>query len=150
MLLTGTLNPNPLIYEVMGYFNVKGSVDGQPTYVIDGADCPAGSISVTPIRVLIEPNGPAVAVTLTSSEEWTASTVPFASISPAIGDGGEFTIQITPTAAQGQGYITFTQPRTGETARVYVISTDDPDAWILETGFWNDLGFWKADGIWNY
>lgn len=150
MLLTGTANPDPVRFTVVGYFTARGLVDGAPTYIRDGEDCPAGTITVTPDRLVFVPNSAPVTVTLTSSEEWETVDAPFATVSPLSGGGGSYTVTITPTANTGQGYIEFIQPRTGEVARLYIVSAPDLDEWILTTGFWNDLGFWKPDGIWNY
>lgn len=149
-LLLGTDNPNPLLFEVEGYFPPNALIYGAPTAEFDPAKCPTGLIFVTPDRVLLEPNGAPVNLTLFSSGAWElVSGQPFVSVAPVSGGTGYDTIILTPNALEGQGAITFKNTVSGDEAQVYVISVVDPSVWILATGYWNNLGFWFDGELWN-
>lgn len=151
-LLSGTANPNPAIFTVEFYFQAGDIINGIPTLEYDPAACPAGILYITPSRLVLAPSGDPATVKLYSDGAWAIVGVPtpyLANVVPSAGNGNA-TLTFEPLAQQGQGNFYFQNTQTGEVAAVYVIVTDNPDLWILATGFWNNLGFWKNDGIWNY
>lgn len=150
-LLQGTSNPAPSLYQVEGYFNVGEFIYGEPTQAYRPDDCPAGIIYVSPNRLLMKPTDGPVAVLLFSSDTWLLlSQPPIATVSPLGGAAGSFDVSIVPNGTEGQGWFIFQNTVSGAQAKVYVIITADTNSWILVTGFWDNLGFWFSDGIWNY
>lgn len=70
-LLTGQLNPNPLLYEVQYYYGPGAAILGTPSLEFDPDDCPIGYITVTPsFQVLIADYG---TVTLPTAD-WLTQT----------------------------------------------------------------------------
>lgn len=149
MLLTGTPNPDASAYEVQAFFAPRAEVDGEASYIYAPVDCPVGVLRVTPAMVVLV-NEP-VTIVLTSSQAWNMSNAPFYNASAYNGPAGEdINITLSPSGTRGQGYLTIVQALTGLVARVYVVSTDNPNLWVLDGGTWQDMGFWFDNGIWNY
>lgn len=150
LLLVGYTNPDPALYEVQGYFSAKQELNGGPTYIFDPENCPIGRIFVSPNRFILPLSGEQDFV-LYSSENWElVAPAEYVEISQTSGGSGYSYLKITGLGEQGQEYVYFRNVSTGETARLYVVVTDNPDEWILTTGFWNNSAFWKNTGIWNY
>jgi len=150
-LLEGTANPNPALYEVMGYFTADGILAGEPTTQYAPEDCPTGLITASPIRIVLHPDNPTAEIRIDSAGSWHyVGPDAFVSFDITSGDGGTFYITATRTGTEGQGFVVFQNNDSGEETRVYIINVNDITVWILDTGFWNDLGFWFAGGVWNY
>lgn len=149
-LLEGHVNPNPSKYEVEFYYNKNGIVTGNPTISLDVQSCPIGYIRVNPARLILEE--PAVSATfiLECSNDWWLISGPtnYMGLDYPAGSAGQYNIRVTGIAI-GDGYFTFQNIATLQTATLYVANVSGRP-WILETGYWNNLGFWYADGIWNY
>lgn len=144
-LLVGEDNPDPALYEVVGYFNQEGTFQGVKTYRIDD-DCDGGFLKISPARVDVS-GGPAY-LTLESGSAWFSPSPGLAEFAPEIGGPGRTMVEALAGGTVGQGYVYFTNEN-GGTARVYVVNL--PGApWILEDGTWNNDGKWEADGVWNY
>lgn len=149
-LLIGHVNPNPNIYEVELYYDKSSIVSGNPTVSRDIITCPVGYITITPNRIVLDPDTPTIKIMLESSSTWrliqqqNTATVDYAN-----GAAGTYEITITRTGNVGQGYFIFRNEATLQTATVYIINVNSRD-WILETGNWNMLGFWYNNGIWKY
>lgn len=148
-LLTGTINPNPALYEVELYFIQGAPVQGAPTTAYDATTCPVGYIAVNPsfVTLLDDP----VTFTLESSGAWILESFPpgIATIDYTSGGAGIFTITLTKTATLGQGPYVFKALGTNQTAEIWVANVD-ATPWLLDTGEWNMLGFWFDNGIWNF
>jgi hypothetical protein len=151
-LLEGYSNPAPTLYEVEGYFTAGGSIMGEPTEIYDPANCPNGIIWVSPINLVLTVGGPSAIVSLFSDDNWTLiSAMPaFATLVPAAGPAGFSEVVVSSTATEGQGLLIFKNDISGNTASVYVVNVVDPSVWILDTGTWDNLGFWFNTGIWNF
>lgn len=149
-LLTGQVNPNPNRYEVEFYYDKNGVLTGNPTISRDVVSCPVGYITVSPNRIVLDPDTPIIKVTLESSSTWrliqqqNTATVDYIS-----GSAGRYEISISRTGNVGQGYFIFRNEATLETATIYVINVISKP-WVLDTGAWNMLGFWYNNGIWKY
>jgi len=80
-------------------------------------------------------------------------SAPTATVSVTIdynsGSAGTYEITITRTDNVGQGYFIFRNEATLETATIYVINVITKP-WVLDTGTWNNLGFWYNNGIWKH
>lgn len=150
LLLDGTLNPNVAAFEVQGYFSAGARVGGVSTRIFDPLRCPSGDIFVTPVRTVLPPDGAPYTIVLYSSGPWTVAANPLATLSVYSGGAGYSYIIVTPSNTEGQHVYTFTNTLSGRTAAHRLILTNNTDLWILETGVWNDLGFWTPNGIWNY
>lgn len=151
LVLQGTLNPDPVKYEVAGTF-IKGQyINGEPSLEYSPDSCPVGSIRATPSRIVLAPNGSAI-VTLYSSLPWTATSGAPVTLSQTSGAGLTYTINVIMQASAilGQGNVVFKQPSTGASASVYVIVSDNLSLWVLDGGTWHDLGFWFNSGVWNF
>lgn len=156
-LLVGTANPDPTLYEVEFYFMAGDVLTGNPTTEYDPAQCSTGFISALPNRLVFDNTNLSRTLTITSSGAWIIATTDASiagvfTFSQTSGTAGGTDIVATTTAlsAQGQGYITFKNTVTGQSAAVYFIHVIDSTVWILQTGTWNMLGFWFDNGIWNY
>lgn len=149
-LLTGRVNPNPALYEVEFYYDKDGTITGNPTITYDVVSCPVGYIRVNPSRLILEEPAVSATFTLESSSSWRLINGPtgFISIDYTSGCAGAYVIKATGVAI-GQGYFTFRNDATLQTATVYIANVSGRP-WVLETGSWNMLGFWYNDGVWNY
>lgn len=149
-LLTGQINPNPNRYEVEFYYNKNETLTGNPSVSRDVVSCPVGYITVSPNRIVLDPDMPTIKVTLESSSTWrliqqqNTATIDFTS-----GSAGTYEMTITRTGNIGQGYFIFRNEATLETATLYIINVISKP-WVLDTGTWNMLGFWYNNGIWKY
>lgn len=148
-LLIGRPNPNPTLYEIEYYFNVGGLVEGEPTTKIDINYCPISKFTIDTTSVVLHPGNASQIVNIFASFGWQfVGPFAFATSTPAVGEGGSTAVTIARTSTLGQGNMVFRDNTTGETKSIYVINTDAL-GWILETGFWNNLRFWSAAGVWN-
>lgn len=145
-LLVGTSNPDPLRLEVQGYFSRGSTLQGEATRLWAPLDCPLGRISVLPDRVVV-PWGQNVIAEVTSDGAFTSSGP--LTVSPPSGSG-RVLVEIINPSQNGTFDVVFTNSTSGATSQIRIIVTDDPDAWILETGFWEMSAFWQSDGLWNY
>lgn len=153
MLLEGTENPSPLLYEVVSYFPARAVLSGGNTVQYDPGDCPTGEMYILPDRLVFSPGGATVTVTLYSNGPWillSSPTPALVTLSQTSGPSGFTYIDVTPTANEGQGPYVFQNTDTGNTVELYVINAIDLNAWILDTGEWDMLAFWFNNGIWNY
>lgn len=148
--LEGFTNPDPSKYEVEFYYGKDGVVTGNPTISLDVRSCPIGYIRVNPARLILEE--PAVSATfiLECSNDWRLISGPtdYISLGYIAGSAGQYAINATGIAV-GDGYFTFWNVATLETATLYAANVSGRP-WVLETGYWDNLGFWYADGIWKY
>lgn len=143
-LLEGTKNPNPALFEVVGYFNEGGVFRGIETFRID-QECDGAVLRVDPYRVDVS-DGPVV-LTVESGGDWSVPPSAFATFSPSSGGPGVTLVTVQGTGT-GQVVKQFTNVN-GGSAEIYLINL--PGAgWILEDGTWNNNGRWTSGGIWNY
>lgn len=150
-VMAGTSNPDPALYEIELTFIPGQFIEGTPTTYVNLEACPVSIFTIDKNYIVLHPGKLNEVINLYSSYGWSyVGSVPFATVSPTTGTGGEnTTATVTRTATLGQGLITFKDNTTNETKTVYVVNTDAL-GWILETGVWNDLRFWDATGVWNY
>lgn len=148
-LLTGRTNPDPSAYEVEFYFNPKSTVAGNPTATSDFEHCPVYFIRASSSRIVLDPDNRVAEVTIFSSSPWTLAAGSNAEVTPVSGVAGATVVTFTKNDTTGDEWYEFTNTVSLQTARVRVINVNSRD-WILETGNWNNLGFWFANGIWNY
>lgn len=149
-LLVGRPNPNPTLYEVEFYFSEGGVVTGNPTTIIDLEDCPVSIFTIDRTYIILHPGNIDEVINIYASFGWLyVGTFDYATASPITGTSGSTPVTITRTATLGQGLMNFQDVNTGQIKSVYVVNTDAL-GWILETGFWNNLRFWEASGVWNY
>jgi len=149
-LLTGHVNPNPNRYEVEFYYSKSESLTGNPSVSRDVVSCPVGYITVTPNRLVFDPDTPILKVTLSCSSSWRLISAPnIATLDFSSGTAGSYEITVTRTSNIGQGNFIFRNEATLETVNLYVINVLTKP-WILEAGNWNNLGFWYANGVWKY
>lgn len=151
-LLVGRVNPNPILYEVEFYFDEFGIVTGNPTTVFDALMCSIGFIAINPDRIILDPTTPTATFILASSDAWELETLgaPFVNFDITEGDAGTYIITATRTATLGQGAFVFRNIVTNDRANLYVINVEDRTVWILDTGFWNNLGFYFNNASWNF
>lgn len=149
-LLKGRANPNPALYEVEVYFNKGVSVGGVPSITYDVSSCPVSIFTIAPISVVLLPSSPSAEVSIFSSFGWElVEGKDFADVQPTTGADGTYSVTLTRTSTLGAGYLEFRESVTGKIVKVHVTNSD-ATGWILTTGFWEDLRFWEANGIWNY
>lgn len=149
-LLTGRANPNPQLYEVEYYFTPGGYVEGASTTEIDISYCPVSIFTIDTTYMVLHPGNASQIINIFSSFGWQfVGPFALATSTPTTAEGGSTAVTITRTSTLGQGNMVFRDKTTGETKSIYVINTDAL-GWILETGFWNNLRFWNASGVWNY
>lgn len=150
-VMLGTPNPDNTKYEVELTFNPGQFIEGTPTTYVNLEICPISIFIIDKNYIVLHPGNIAEVLNLYSSFGWSyIGSVPFATVSPTTGAGGEnTTATVSRTSTLGQGLLTFKDNTTNETKTVYVVNTDAL-GWILESGFWNDLRFWESTGIWNY
>lgn len=148
-LLVGKTNPNPSAYEVEYYFNKGGFVEGNPTAMANLGACPVYYIRANVSRIVLDPANPTAEVTIFSSNPWVLSAGSNAEVTPVSGGDGATVVTFTKNTTTGDEWYIFTNAVSLQTARVRLISVNSRD-WILESGSWNNLGFWFANGIWNY
>lgn len=150
-LLEGHVNPDSSKYEVEFYYDNNGVVTGNPTITYDVQTCPIGYIRITPSRVVLGPDNITATVLLESSNSWKliSGLIDIVKLDYAEGSAGAYTITLTRTNVIGQGLLVFQNIATKATAGIYVVNAVSKP-WILETGRWNNLGFWYDNGIWNY
>lgn len=150
-LLAGVANPNPTLYEVLRFFNGGEILNGQPSRIYDPLACPPQTIRVFPARQVSQVNGEAYTLSLYSTGPWTVASNPVATLSAYSGEAGYADIVVQPLAIEAQHDFTFQLTGVvGATAVHRLIVAQDINAWILSTGFWNNLAFWSSNGIWNY
>lgn len=149
-VLEGYPNPDPIKYEVEFYYDKNGIVSGNPTISLDIQSCPIGYIRVNPTRLILEEPAVNATFTLECSNDWRLISGPtdYIGLDYTAGSAGQYTIRATGIAV-GDGYFTFQDIATLQTTILYVANISGRP-WILETGYWNNLGFWYTGGIWNY
>lgn len=148
-LLEGYANPMPSVYEVEYYFKAGGLVGGNPTASADFAACPVFYIRTSTDRVVLAPDHLTEEITVFSSNPWTLTPGGNAEVSPVSGGVGATVVLFKKNDTTGDEWYDFTNTASGQVAKVRVINGNSRD-WILETGSWNNLGFWYDNGIWNY
>lgn len=146
-LLVGYANPNPALYQVIGYYPAHGTVGGVPTYSYNTDACPVFAFWADPTTVeLVEVETDTI--TLYSVLPWVlVSTNTIATVSPTSGGAGFYTIRFTKTATQGEETFIFQNSQNAQIL-VTVINVDSR-LWILADGTWNSLGFWYNTETWN-
>lgn len=150
LLLQGRVNPNPAIYEVVGYFTAGSVVDGNPTFTYDNLDCPVDYIRISPLRIILTADDPVKSAELYSSRAWSlTSGGTNAALNITSGAEGTYNLEFTYNGVTAQQDYTFTNSATLQTATIRVVSAETKE-WVLEDGTWNNNGFWFNDGIWNY
>lgn len=150
-LLEGRPNPNPALYEIETFFNVGDYITGNPTQAYDPVQCPVGYMFISPSMLVLSPDNPERVFTLFSTNPWSFVSGPdIATILPTSGANGAYSITATRTGILGQGPFIFQNNVTLETVNIYIVNTNNPALWILDTGEWNMMGFWFRDAIWNY
>jgi hypothetical protein len=149
-LLTGHVNPGPSKYEVEFYYNKDGTISGNPTITYDVEACPVGYIRITPTRIILEAPTLESAFVLESSSSWRVIGGPtnYVTLSLTAGGAGRYIITAEGITVGG-GYYVFENVATLQRTTLYVAYVSGRP-WVLETGYWNNLGFWYADGIWKY
>lgn len=151
LLLAGRSNPDAGLYEVQGYFSAGQVLAGTPTKAWDPENCPTGTISVDPARVVVLPSSEPFQIIVFSSGPWSLdATNPLAAFSQTSGPAGFNYITVTPSATEGQHNYYFKNLDTNNSATFEFIISANPDLWILADGTWNNAGFWFDDGLWNY
>lgn len=150
-LLNGRTNPNPSQYDVEFYFNEGDNVLGNVTQIYDPTSCPISFMNITPAQIILHLGAVTQYATIFSTNTWqlVSGSPNIATVSPTTGSNGSTSISFTRTATLGQRYYVFKDSLTNQTVQVYVINVSDPDAWILGTGIWDNLAFWKMNGIWQ-
>ncbi len=149
-LMVGQTNPNPTLYEIEMYFAPGDLVNGEPTTTTDIGDCPISIFSINPGDIVLHPGNPDDAVSIYSTYGWhLIGSYAYVTAAPSTAGSGYTDVLLTRTTTLGQGLVQFQDDATGEIKSVYVINTDAL-GWILETGFWQNLRFWDASGVWNY
>lgn len=149
-LLTGHVNPDPSKYEVEFYYDKNSVVTGNPTITYDVQNCPVGYIRITPARIILEAPTLKSTFVLESSSSWRVISGPtnYVALSLTTGGAGRYVITAEGVAI-GEGYYVFENIATLQRTALYVAYVSGRP-WVLETGYWNNLGFWYEDGIWNY
>lgn len=149
-LLTGYNNPDPSKYEVESYFDKEAVISGNSTISLDQKSCPVGFINISIDRLILEEPVVKGTFTLESTNEWHLIDGPtnYVELDYTSGSAGIYTITATGVDI-GDGFFVFQNIATYQTATIYIANLSGRP-WILETGNWNNLGFWYSDGIWNY
>lgn len=151
VLLQGRVNPDPLKFEVQGYFTKGELLDGKPTKIWDPASCPRGTMFVSPARVVAAPSSAPFEIILFSEGAWVLQNPnPLASFSQTSGVSGYSYITVTPSSAEGQVDFIFRNLSIVSTATFRLILTNDQNLWILADGTWNMGGFWINTETWNF
>lgn len=146
-LLVGYANPNPALFQVMGYYPAHGSIAGVPTYAYNMDACPVFPFWTDPTTVeLVEVETDTI--TLYSALPWSLVSInTIATVTPTSGGTGFYSIVFTKTATQGEETFIF-RNSLGAQISVNVINVDNR-LWILADGTWNSLGFWYNTETWN-
>lgn len=148
-LIYGAVNPNPTLYEVQLYYYEGAAIFGVPTVQINFNACPITSLYIYPTRIILTAANPTASVVVSSTSDWHVVNPPIFSTFDILGStAGTSTIQVTRTETLGQEDIEITNG--AKTVKLRIINVENTDGWILETGYWDNLAFWKDNGIWNF
>lgn len=152
-LLQGAANPSPALYEVEGRFVAGAVVAGESTQKYDPLKCPSDAgIWVAPARLTLIPQGASKTIVVYSSAPWAvvAGGTGTAALSRTSGPAGFTYVSVRPANGAGQREFLFRNTVSQATASLYVVTTLNPNLWVLETGNWQNLGFWFDNGVWKY
>lgn len=149
-LLEGYANPNPVLYEVELYYKAGEYVDGVPSVKLDGVFCPVHYIRFSTDKIVLTPDNNAGEFTVFSSAGWNFTGSPnVATISPTSGYNGATVISVIRNDTIGAYRLFARNSASGQEAELNIVNVNSIE-WVLTTGEWNNLGFWQANGIWNY
>lgn len=149
-LLSGYVNPDPSKYEVEFYYSKNGVITGNPSITYDVQSCPVGYLRVSPTRIILDPDNLTALITLESSNRWVLLSGPtnYVTLDFTAGSAGIYNIEAKGVTFGGGTFI-FKNTVTLQEAAVYILYVAEKP-WILDTGYWNNLGFWYDNGIWKF